>query len=116
MWVLENEGDALKGMVVSTRPLRSTAHLIQARNYGSDQGRNSYLDGLVQKVRRSFLCLGTLTTADGQFVIEDKTISRHHLTVEVDSVTAADCVRTTVQKILAQAHTFDRQIPEPGPA
>ncbi|PMD51140.1 uncharacterized protein K444DRAFT_225107 [Hyaloscypha bicolor E] len=34
---------------------------------------------------------GRTHTEDGQFVIEDKTVSRQHLTIEVDPVTAVDC-------------------------
>lgn len=34
-----------------------------------------------------------LTTADGTMCIVDKTISRQHITVEVDEVGAQDCVR-----------------------
>ncbi|KAE9367013.1 hypothetical protein N431DRAFT_385159 [Stipitochalara longipes BDJ] len=34
---------------------------------------------------------GRTRTEDGQFIIEDKTVSRQHLTIEVASVTAHDC-------------------------
>ncbi len=34
----------------------------------------------------------------------DKTISRQHLTIEVESVEAADCVRIVASKLLAPAH------------
>lgn len=52
MWVLENEGDALKGKAsLATTALLQVLNIMQARNYGFDQGRSFSSDALIRKVR-----------------------------------------------------------------
>jgi hypothetical protein len=53
-----------------------------------------------------------LTAEDGQIVIEDKTVSRKHLTIAVDPATPGDCVRFNTAQIAVKAYTCDRQTQE----
>lgn len=96
MWVLESDGDVLKGMQSTIPPRRPPADMYQARSYGFDRARTFFLGALHQKAclpaagRTLYRCTDL---AVGQFVVTDKTISRKHLTIEVEKVPAADCVR-----------------------
>jgi hypothetical protein len=51
MWVLESEGEAFSGMPPSSGAFVRQLNVMQARNCGCGQGRNSSSDALVQKVR-----------------------------------------------------------------
>ncbi len=51
MWVLESEGEAFSGMSPRQLAFVQQLNVMQARNCGCGQGRNSSLDALVQKVR-----------------------------------------------------------------
>jgi len=66
----------------------------QARSYGFDPERSLFLEEPKSKVYSSSPLHGRpkLISVKGQFTVEDKTISRQHLTIEVDPVGSEDCV------------------------
>jgi hypothetical protein len=77
----------------------------QARNYGFVPERNFSLAELPQNVCEGiFMCaVSLIIVAAGAVTIDDKTISRKHLTVEIASVGPADCVNTNAQEHLILA-------------
>jgi nijmegen breakage syndrome protein 1 len=114
MWILENEGDALKGTQSFHMRARSRLLTHSGKKLWLRPGKK-FLFGRTHSegMRYFYRACSKLTVVDGQFVVADKTISRQHLTIEVDSVTPADCVRITVSNLSDEAHNLNSQILEP---
>jgi pSer/pThr/pTyr-binding forkhead associated (FHA) protein len=81
--------------------------LQQARDFGFHQEKDGSL--VVRKAKVSVSAatnlLSRLTEEDGGFGISDKTVSRIHMILEVESVSNQQCVRYGVPEIQLQAYS-----------
>jgi hypothetical protein len=59
-------------------------------------GRTQQEEGMFRSVSLFSPRLMVAAAADGGFIVSDKTISRKHLTVEVENVLLSECVRVPV--------------------